>query len=577
MIRALMRVLRPEQAQPLKTAIALMALTAIAEGATYALLLPILDRLLGPDPADAWPWLWAFATVIGIYALLRYVSDVMGFRATTGLLRTMYQRFGDHLSQLPVGWFSQQRTGKLSVLASRGILDSLGVVAHLLPPYVTACLTPLTVVAVIFCIDVPLGLVMVSAAPLIFWVLRWSKRSMAALDDRRRDQEHAATDRTVEFLQAQPLLRAAGRFRQRLGHLEHALHSVYQMVKRLLTAVVPATLSVAAIVQIAFTAVLLISIVRTVSGDITIVEALVILVLASRCVDPVMALSEMSADVRGAEATLAELEAILEADPLSEPDQPKLPERTDVQFDCVSWRPQDCAVIDQMSLQIHGGQRVAIVGPSGAGKSTVLNLIARFHDVDGGAVRIGGVDVRDIAAQALSSHIAFVFQDVFLFDATIEDNIRMARPDASEDEVSKAATAARLDEVAERLPGGWQAAVGEDGRLLSGGERQRVSIARALLKNAPIILLDEISSSLDPISEAAVHDSLRELTRNRTTVMVTHRMNTIRSADNIVFLDRGRIVESGTHDELIDHNGRYAEFLHAVGHPDSQRRKESPA
>src|SRR5699024_6295197 len=163
-----------------------------------------------------------------------------------------------------------------------------------------------------------------------------------------------------------------------------------------------------------------------------------------------------------------------------------------------------------------------------------------------------------------SSQIAFVFQDVFLFDATIEENIRMARPDASQDEVRKAATAARLDEVAARLPQGWQAPVGEDGRLLSGGERQRVSIARAILKDAPIILLDELSSSLDPLNEAAVHDSLRELTRNRTTVIVTHRIHTILHADNIVFLDRGRIVESGTHDELTARNGRYSEFLHAV-------------
>jgi ATP-binding cassette subfamily B protein IrtB len=148
--------------------------------------------------------------------------------------------------------------------------------------------------------------------------------------------------------------------------------------------------------------VLVISTVRTVSGDITVVEALVVLILVSRCVEPVMALSEMSAEVRGAEATLAELEGVLKADPLSEPDQAKLPERTDVEFDRVSWRSQNRTVIDQMSLQIGEGQRVAIVGPSGAGKSTVLNLIARFHDVDSGAVRIGGVNVRDMTAQALS-------------------------------------------------------------------------------------------------------------------------------------------------------------------------------
>src|SRR5699024_7093959 len=178
----------------------------------------------------------------------------------------------------------------------------------------------------------------------------------------------------------------------------------------------PANLGAAALIQAAFTAVLLISAVRAVSGDISVVEAIVILILVSRCVDPVMELSEMSAEIRGAEATLAELEGVLEVAPLSEPAQAKLPERTDVEFDSVSWRSQNRTVIDQMSLKIDEGQRVAIVGPSGAGKSTVLNLIARFHDVDTGAVRIGGVNVCDMTAQALSSQIAFVFQDVFLFD-----------------------------------------------------------------------------------------------------------------------------------------------------------------
>lgn len=577
MIGALIRVLGEKHARPVKAAIALMALTAIVEGASYAFLLPVLEELLGPAPAETWAWLWVFATVIGIYALLRYVSDVVGFRVTTGLLRSMYQRFGDHLVRLPVGWFSQQRAGKISVLVSQGILDSLGTIAHILTPYLSACLTPLTIVIVILSIDMPLGLVTLAVAPLIFWVLRWSKRSMAALDDRRRAQEHAATDRTVEFLRAQPLLRAAGRSLKRYGHLENSLHNAYRTVRRLLRAVVPANLGAAALIQAAFTAVLLISAVRAVSGDISVVEAIVILILVSRCVDPVMELSEMSAEIRGAEATLAELEGVLEVAPLSEPAQAKLPERTDVEFDSVSWRSQNRTVIDQMSLKIDEGQRVAIVGPSGAGKSTVLNLIARFHDVDTGAVRIGGVNVCDMTAQALSSQIAFVFQDVFLFDATIEENIRMARPDASQDEVRKAATAARLDEVAARLPQGWQAPVGEDGRLLSGGERQRVSIARAILKDAPIILLDELSSSLDPLNEAAVHDSLRELTRNRTTVIVTHRIHTILHADNIVFLDRGRIVESGTHDELTARNGRYSEFLHAVEPPENLARKESPA
>ncbi|WP_243716090.1 ABC transporter ATP-binding protein [Actinomadura darangshiensis] len=215
---------------------------------------------------------------------------------------------------------------------------------------------------------------------------------------------------------------------------------------------------------------------------------------------------------------------------------------------------------DEVSLTVPEGQRLAVVGPSGAGKTTLLQLLARFHDVDAGAVRVGGADVRAISTEVLMSRFAIVFQDVYLFDGTIEENVRLGRPGAAEADVRAAATAARLDEVVRRLPGGWDADVGEGGARLSGGERQRVSIARALLKDAPIVLLDEVTSALDPVNEAAVHDGIEHLMAGRTVVMVAHRLGTVRRADRIVFLDGGRIAEQGGHDDLLRRGGRYADY-----------------
>src|SRR5699024_250329 len=436
-------------------------------------LLPVLDALLGSDPARARPWIWGFGAAVGMYALLRILSDLLGFRVATSLLRSMYHRLGDHIARLPIGWFSTQRTGELSVLASRGILDSLGSIAHLLLPYITAILTPLTIVVVMLSIDITLGAVAVATIPIMFCGLRWTNQSMAALDGHRQDQEHDATDRTVEFLRSQPLLRASRRFQQRLDHLENALLAVHRTGQRLLWAVVAATVGTASVEQAALYALLVIGAVRAVSGYLSAAEVMVILILASRCVGPLMTLSEMSAAVRGTEVTLAALEQVLETEPLPEPTDPQTPVRTDLEFDAVSWRPQAQAVIDGISLRIPEGQRIAIVGPSGAGKSTLLHLLARFHDVDTGAVRIGGVDVREIAAQTLSQLITFASQDVCLFDATIEENIRIARPEASDADVRHVVTAAGLDETAARLPQGWQTTVGEEGEMLSGGERQR--------------------------------------------------------------------------------------------------------
>ncbi|WP_424534094.1 ABC transporter ATP-binding protein [Sphaerisporangium viridialbum] len=282
--------------------------------------------------------------------------------------------------------------------------------------------------------------------------------------------------------------------------------------------------------------------------------------LAARCADPLLSLSDIGGKVRGARSELVRLDTVLRTEPLPEPREPIQPERHDLEFDVVTFRQGGRTVIDDLSLSVPQGQRLAVVGPSGAGKSTLLQLLARFYDVDAGAVRVGGVDVRAISTEVLMAKIAIVFQEVYLFDGTIEENVRLGRPDADQAEMRAAATAAWLDEVIERLPDGWATNVGEGGALLSGGERQRVSIARALLKNAPIVLLDEVTSALDPVNEAAVHDGIERLMAGRTVVMVAHRLRTVQRADRIVFLDGGQIAEEGDHDELLRHGDRYADY-----------------
>ncbi|MEO3789209.1 ATP-binding cassette domain-containing protein [Nonomuraea sp. B10E15] len=202
----------------------------------------------------------------------------------------------------------------------------------------------------------------------------------------------------------------------------------------------------------------------------------------------------------------------------------------------------------------------ALVGPSGSGKTTLTRLIARFWDADSGVVRVSGNDVRDYAPEDLMAQLSIVFQDVYLFEGTLEDNIRIGRPEATGEEVREAGRLARVDEIAERLPGGWQARIGEAGATLSGGERQRVSIARAMLKDAPIVLLDEATAALDPENESALIDALATLARDRTLLVIAHRLTTIAAADQIVMLEDGAVVERGTHRELLDLDGRYAAF-----------------
>jgi ATP-binding cassette subfamily B protein len=560
MIRMLLRVLGREYARPVRRTVALMTTTAIAEGASYALLVPVLRALFGGRPGDAWPWLVAFGTAVAVYAVLRYCSDLSGFRVGTTLLRGVYRRLGEHLARLPLGWYTAGRVGEVSVLASRGVLQAMSVLAHLLGPLVSAAVTPLTIIVVMLAVDWRMGLAALVGVPLVAAVQVRTGRATAAADAARGDRDREAARRVVEYLQAQPVLRAGGRTAERFRLLDDSLQDVERAARRQALSTLPGVLGLTLVVQAVFTALLVLGAHLALGGSIGAAEVLAVLVLAARCADPLLSLADIGGRIRGARSELVRLDAVLRTEPLPEPREPVRPRRHDLEFESVTFRRGGRTVLDDVSLSVPEGQRLAVVGPSGAGKSTLLQLLARFYDVDAGAVRVGGVDVRAVDTEVLMAQFAIVFQDVHLFDGTIEENVRLGRPDADDAEVRAAATAARLDEVVERLPGGWATEVGEGGALLSGGERQRVSIARALLKDAPVVLLDEVTSALDPVNEAAVHDGVERLMAGRTVVVVAHRMRTVQRADRVVVLDAGRIVQDGSHDELLRRGGRYADF-----------------
>lgn len=560
MIRMLLRVLGHEYGKPMRRTVALMTITAIAEGLSYALLVPVLRALFGSVPSDAWPWLVAFAAAVAVYGLLRYGSDLAGFRVGAALLKGVYHRFGDHLARLPLGWFTAGRVGEVSVLASRGVLMAMSVSAHFLAPFISASVTPLTIVAVMLAYNWQLGLAALVAAPVVAGIQVWTARSMAAADAERTERGDEAVARVIEYLQAQPVLRVGGRTAERFRLLDDSLAELQRASRRSLLSALPGVLGLAITVQAMFTGLLVLGSYLALGGDVGAAELLAILVLAARCADPLLSLSEVGGRLRAARFELGRLDAVLRTAPLPAPVSPVSPVSRELSFEGVTFRHGDRTVLDGVSLSVPSGQRLAVVGPSGAGKSTLLQLIARFYDVSAGAVLVGGVDVRSVRTEVLMEHLAIVFQDVYLFDGTIEDNVRLGRPDASPAEVRAAAAAARLDEVVERLPGGWATPVGEGGALLSGGERQRVSIARALLKDAPIVLLDEVTSALDPVNEAAVQEGIERLMTGRTVVIVAHRLRTVQRADRVVFLDGGHIVEQGTHDTLLAAGGRYAAY-----------------
>ena len=329
------------------------------------------------------------------------------------------------------------------------------------------------------------------------------------------------------------------------------------------------------IIQTAFALVIIAGLVFMLRMDLDPISYIVIAVISVRVVQPLTLSVMYGTEIHASEAALHTVNEILTAEPLPEP----TPEQavtslesttitvTDVSFGYVPERK----VVHNVNFTARQSTMTALVGPSGCGKSTMLRLIARFWDVDSGSVQIGGTDVRNIPTPTLMRNISMVFQDVYLFDTTIRENVRMARPDATDAELEAAARAARLDQVIASLPDGWDTQVGQGGLKLSGGERQRVSIARAFIKDAPILLLDEITSALDGENEAAITAVMKELTRGRTVIVVAHRLSTIRDADQVIVFGKldddptngYGIVESGTFPELADAGGPFSNFIAA--------------
>jgi ATP-binding cassette subfamily B protein len=541
----------------------LTAVRAVLQGVLLGLLVPILRALLRPEPdfAAATPWLLTGAVGLLIYGVLTVIATPIEFTASGQLVAQLRRHLMRHVATLPLGWFSTERKAGLGrvVTASAGAVGQLAVTIG--TPAITATLVPASVIVVTFVVDWRMALLFLAIAPLALLALRRSGRVAAIAD---HELEQAATEiagRAVELGQAQPVLRAAGRAGSQNDRMREALDEHRLRYRRGLDRSLLPDLTFTAVVMAGFVAVLLVGAQLLLDGAVPVPDTVALLVLAVRFLEPLGSLIELVGALRAMGNAISRVEAVLHTPALPRSPHPQLRvPHAGIEFDGVTFSYGDAAALSDVSFHCRPGTTTALVGPSGSGKTTVTRLVARFFDVDTGSVRVGGVDVRDYDHSALLDDIAIVFQDVYLFDDTVEENLRLARPDATPDDLRAAARAARLDEVIDRLPEGWRTRVGEGGAQLSGGERQRVSIARAFLKRARIVLIDEAASALDPENARAVGQAIADLSRDpdRTVVVIAHHPATLAAADQVVTLDAGFVTETGTPAELRAANGTFA-------------------
>ncbi|MCP2256382.1 ATP-binding cassette, subfamily B [Streptoalloteichus tenebrarius] len=544
---------------------------AVLQGLLLGLLVPILRALLRaePDFAAATPWLVTGAVGLLVYGALSVIVMPVTFTAHMALASQLRQHLMRHVTTLPLGWFTGQRKGKFvrTVTNVTGVLAQLTVTVG--AEALTGVLVPVTIVAVTFVVDWRLAIPLLATVPLALLALRRSWRTTASVSD---DMEVAANEvagRAIEFGQAQPVLRAAGHGTTGTARMREALDDHRERYRRGLRRMLFPDLSYSGVVMAGYAVVLVLAVQFLLNGSLVAVDTIALLVLAVRFVEPLGGTIDHASGLGAMDYLATRVENLQRTPTLPHSPNPvRRVEEASIEFSHVTFSYGEKPALSDVSFRCPAGTTTALVGPSGSGKTTVTRLVARFFDVDSGSVRVGGVDVREYDHPALLSDIAIVFQDVYLFDTTIEENLRLANPDATREELEAAARAARLDEVVERLPDGWNTRVGEGGMQLSGGERQRVSIARAFLKRARIVLIDEAASALDPENEGAVSQAIVNLARDpqRTVIVIAHRPATLAAADHVVALDAGRVTETGSPTELLRTGGTFARLYNQYEH-----------
>src|SRR6266446_5003587 len=506
------------------------------------------------------------AAVIAARSVVEYARTMVAHRTAFRVQARLRQRLYDHLLGLGPAYLTHARTGPVATSMVEAVQQHKEYFGQFLPQLVVAVATPVLIFVFVAFVDLPVAVVLVGAAlvTLIAPAL-WHRRDRVASYARSRAYAAFGAE-LLDALQGLATLKAFGQSGERARLLEKKSHDLFQSTMWLLGANTMGRGITDAGMAIGAVAALTLGAWRVSTGAMDLASLLVILMLGVEVFRPLRELRMLlHAGMLGTAAARGILD-ILGARPVVTERAPAGEEATlppTVTFEGVKFAYPGARRIvhDGVAFHVGAGERVAFVGPSGSGKSTLVRLLLRFYDPDGGCVRLGGRDIRELSLVELRRRIAVVSQDTYLFHGTVEDNLRMGKPDATPAELEAAARAANADEFIARLPEGYDTVVGERGVRLSGGQRQRIAIARALLRDAPILVLDEALSSVDAESEALIQAALDRLMRGRTTLVFAHRLSSVVGADRTLVLDQGRLVEQGTHMELLSRGGAYTRLM----------------
>ena len=551
-------------------AMLLAVITAIVQFvpiiAVYNILIELAEHALDPSLIDkAYICLWSYIALGAFFAfgVLTFASLMLSHIAAFNILYEIRMQLVQKMVRLPLGFFSRRASGELKKIMSDDVERIELFIAHHIPDIVTALLFPLILVSYMFAVDWRLAIVVLAVLAMAFYVMgrMYTGKKIREVSKRYVETLGRMNASIVEYIRGIQVVKTFTESTNAYRKLNDDIKEYRKFANEVNVQYQPTYVGFLTILSSALLFIIPVAVwllVGSASYATFVPVLLMFLFFGVAVFFPVLKLLWIGSFLNQNNMGVQKIDDILYMDEIEEPDIPRHPKDASVEFRNVSFAYDTTPILKAISFISHPGTITALVGPSGAGKSTVAMLAARFWDVQSGEILIGGVPVKEIPTSVLMDNVAFVFQDNMLFFDTIEENIRMGNKTATFEEVARAACAAQCHEFIESLPNGYQTLVGEGGIYLSGGEAQRIALARAILKDSPIILLDEATAFADPENEGKILAAFSHLIKGKTVLVIAHRLSTITNADRILYVDKGVIAEQGTHEQLLALKGEYA-------------------
>ena len=549
----------------LKKSLLFAFLSGLFAALQFAALFIVVEALVS-DNRDR-RFIWISLGIMAVSLVGRIITTYFSTmeQTETGYCMVAEKRIhiGDRLRYIPMGYFNKNSIGNITAIVTTTLGDVENSAARVLVSVLGGFFNSVALVIVLLVFDWRIGLIAAIGVLLYLVAAELALRKSACLSGVRQHTQESLVESVLEYIQGMGIVKAFGMEKDSTQSIDSAIKASCRDNLKLTKASVPYDALKQVVVRVFSVLLPLASIYFWLNGSLSLAYGVILVIASFMVFNDLENAGNMASLLQMLAASMDMANSIDDTPVMDEKGADVVPASSEIIFDNVDFSYADRKVLDHVSFTIPAGTTTAIVGPSGSGKTTMCNLIARFWDVDAGRIMVGGKDVRDSKLDSLMKNISMVFQNVYLFADSIENNIKFGCPDATHEQVIEAAKKACCHEFISALPDGYDTLIGEGGGTLSGGEKQRISIARAILKNASIIILDEATSSVDPENEEELQQAIAELTHDKTIVMIAHRLKTVRGADQILVLDDSHIVQSGTHAELIQQKGLYADFVSA--------------